>query len=417
MRYFRWKESVTRPLLAVSGVLASSLVLSRSEKRAKNCDDNGIAPKHGESERPKISRPFTGSSLFALASLRTGLFSTSITLCETQKIFHKKPDKLPFYTAEQVAQRNGKDSKDIWVTFSDKVYDITDFVNQHKGGSFILSAAGGAIDEFWGYWAYHTHIQETMDILERHHIGYLVEKPDESLSEKLEAHYSGEPQRDSRQKKLTEFPWCSETPPGLQNSLYTDAAVFYVRNHAPVPELSAENHVIRLEGCPMETQKEPFETEIDLQHLGQQFPLVEIASAMQCAGNRAVDLQNISPTAFVLTPFRDLDRGMMGNSVWGGYSLRSLLLDRFPWLSRLSDEEASTYHVEFEGVDDYFTSTPLSRVLDPSADAILAVTMNGEDLTPDHGFPVRAFLPGIAGARNVSKSILPLVSRNIFSIC
>ena len=26
---------------------------------------------------------------------------------------------------------------------------------------------------------------------------------------------------------------------------------------------------------------------------------------------------------------------------------------------------------------------------------------NGEELTPDHGFPVRALLPGIAGARNV----------------
>lgn len=27
--------------------------------------------------------------------------------------------------------------------------------------------------------------------------------------------------------------------------------------------------------------------------------------------------------------------------------------------------------------------------------------MNGKSLTPDHGFPVRAILPGIVGARNV----------------
>jgi cytochrome b involved in lipid metabolism len=36
------------------------------------------------------------------------------------------------------------------------VYDVTDFVDAHPGGrDFILMAAGGAVDEFWDYWAYH----------------------------------------------------------------------------------------------------------------------------------------------------------------------------------------------------------------------------------------------------------------------
>ena len=343
------------------------------------------------------------------------LFSKPATQCEAQQQQQQDKDKvdnnLPFYTAEQVAQRNGKgDSKEIWVTYSNEVYDITDFVKHHKGGSFILTAAGGPIDDYWGYWAYHTHIAETQEILRKHHIGYLMDAPEESLHEKLLAHYNDEPRRDERQKVLTVYPWCTETPPELQTSLYTDNSVLYVRNHAPVPDLTADDHVLSLECCPMNVHNKheadsASQTEISLQDIHQQFPLLEIASTLQCAGNRAVDLHKIHPTAFELTPFRDLDRGMMGNAVWGGYSLRTLLLSRFPWLARLSTEEASLYHVEFEGVDDYVTSTPLSRILDPTADALLAVSMNGEPLPRDHGFPVRALLPGIAGARNCSEFI------------
>ena len=36
------------------------------------------------------------------------------------------------------------------------MYDVTDFVAVHPGGAdFILQAAGGAVDGFWDYWAYH----------------------------------------------------------------------------------------------------------------------------------------------------------------------------------------------------------------------------------------------------------------------
>lgn len=49
----------------------------------------------------------------------------------------------------------------------------------------------------------------------------------------------------------------------------------------------------------------------------------------------------------------------------------------------------------------YSTSTPLSRVADPSYDALLATHMNDELLPPHHGAPVRVVIPGVGGARNV----------------
>ena len=44
---------------------------------------------------------------------------------------------------------------------------------------------------------------------------------------------------------------------------------------------------------------------------------------------------------------------------------------------------------------------PLAVAVDRDGDCLLATEMNGEPLPPDHGYPVRAFLPGIIGARNV----------------
>ena len=44
----------------------------------------------------------------------------------------------------------------IWVTYLDKVYDITDFLKIHPGGSDkIKMAAGGAIEPFWEMYPFH----------------------------------------------------------------------------------------------------------------------------------------------------------------------------------------------------------------------------------------------------------------------
>ena len=390
----RWKHLSSKlPAWATTSYFLGSLICHADKRNKKECNQECLTLP--------ISRcRFASLRSSATSFLPASFYSTQATVCEG---YDRKTetDEKPVFTAEEVAQRNGKDSAEIWVTLSNKVYDITDFAKEHKGGSLILTAAGGPIDEFWGYWAYHLHLKEPWTTLEQCHIGYLADTPDESWNDKLAAHYAQEPTRDDRQKVLIDKPWCSETPPDLQSSLYTNNSVFYVRNHAPVPRLSSEHYKICLECCPMyQADKESLQTEISLEELSKDFTFMSIASVLQCAGNRSVDLQNISPTAFANTPFRNLDRGMMGNAVWSGYSLRDLLIAKFPWLNHLTETELSKYHVEFEGVDDYVTSTPLSRVLDPTADSMLAVQMNGESLHPDHGFPVRAFLPGIAGARS-----------------
>jgi sulfite oxidase len=49
----------------------------------------------------------------------------------------------------------------------------------------------------------------------------------------------------------------------------------------------------------------------------------------------------------------------------------------------------------------YGASIPWTKAVAADGDVILAYEMNGQTLPRDHGFPVRAVVPGIVGARNV----------------
>ena len=59
-------------------------------------------------------------------------------------------DDLPIYSSDEVAKHNGKTSQSIWMSYGGNVYDVTDFVANHPGGSEkIMLAAGGCIEPHW----------------------------------------------------------------------------------------------------------------------------------------------------------------------------------------------------------------------------------------------------------------------------
>ena len=78
----------------------------------------------------------------------------------------------PVYSAEEVAEHNTREKR-IWVTYKDNVYDITDFIDSHPGGSKkIILAAGKPLEPFWALYAVH-NTQHILDLLEEYHIGTL----------------------------------------------------------------------------------------------------------------------------------------------------------------------------------------------------------------------------------------------------
>jgi cytochrome b involved in lipid metabolism len=60
---------------------------------------------------------------------------------------------LPEYTSEQVAEHTAQDGasgRRIWMSYGGFVYDVTDFIPLHPGGTERISrAAGSAMEPFW----------------------------------------------------------------------------------------------------------------------------------------------------------------------------------------------------------------------------------------------------------------------------
>jgi sulfite oxidase len=301
----------------------------------------------------------------------------------------------PLFCRDDVSKHdNSSPDAGIWVTYRDGVYDVTDFADIHPGGAaFLKQAAGGPVDQWWQYWAYHHLSKKVTPFLEQYRIGRLSDWEDEEEDTDF---YESDPERPKEQHCFFKQPWCSETQnEALINSYLTPNSNFYVRSHAPVPDIDAKEHTISF------GDSNGSEKNISLVNLCKKFPEHTVTAIMQCAGNRAAeDIIVNGPSGFSNSPFASIGHGMMGNAQWSGVYLRDVIRHLYPDAVR-SKAAMAGVHVHFEGADGYGTSTPLERIMDPTADVLLATKMNGEPMPLDHGFPVRVLLPGVAGARNV----------------
>lgn len=178
-------------------------------------------------------------------------------------------------------------------------------------------------------------------------------------------------------------------PDRLTASFVTPCERFYVRSHAPTPAVDPAAFRLEVGGL----VERPLS--LSLGDLGA-FARVELAALMACAGNRRRELHALGPTPGE-TPW---ESGALGVAVWGGVRLADVL--------GAAGVQTGAAHVAFEGLDrvekdgrtfGYGGSIPLDKALAP--EVLLADTMNGAPLPPDHGAPLRAVVPGTIGARSV----------------
>jgi hypothetical protein len=104
-------------------------------------------------------------------------------------------------------------------------------------------------------------------------------------------------------------------------------------------------------------------------------------------------------------PGAQWELGAVGNAEWTGVPLSALLES-----AALADNVCD---IVLEGADrgiakeepkppgpiSYARSIPRARAMEP--DVLIAYQMNGQDLTPDHGYPLRAIVPGHYGMASV----------------
>jgi cytochrome b involved in lipid metabolism len=77
-----------------------------------------------------------------------------------------------YYTKDEVALHNN--DEDCWIIIKNKVYNITDYLDKHRGGKMLLLYYGGkdATTEFNRL----NHTKKAQKILESYYIGDLEEE-------------------------------------------------------------------------------------------------------------------------------------------------------------------------------------------------------------------------------------------------
>ena len=328
-------------------------------------------------------------------------------------------DTLPFYTTEEVAAHAAK-GKRVWVTYKAGVYDITDFISMHPGGEKrIMLAAGGKIDPYWKIFTIHDD-DAVRDMLEKYRIGNYSDAAAAHSKEAIaaekaaeEAMWSREPKRSAALKPLSARPFNAETPEAVLDEFYTPNDLFYVRNHMPVPDIDV-NATSSSSATAVEREK-PFCLQIEgeglvprcfkLEELRSLFEEHTIAATVQCGGNRRSEMAAATvgqvPSGAPAVKGLAWTNGGIGTATWSGIWLRDVIAACMAEAPRSKDSS----HVLLEGRDHdpaghFNVSVPYDLAMNPANDCLIAFKMNGEDLPRDHGYPLRAVIPGTVGVRN-----------------
>jgi sulfite oxidase len=169
----------------------------------------------------------------------------------------------------------------------------------------------------------------------------------------------------------------------------TPAAEFFTRSHASVPAINPSSWRLEVGGL---VRRSLSFTLADLE----QFPRHEVTATLLCAGLRRNELSSLAPLP------GELPWGAepAGTARWSGYRLGDILA--------AAGVTGQAKYVELLGLDEverhgqrfgFGGSIDLSKAL--GAEVLLATELNGTRLSPAHGFPLRALVPGWIGARSV----------------
>lgn len=179
-------------------------------------------------------------------------------------------------------------------------------------------------------------------------------------------------------------------PGRLLQNVVTPTGLFFVRSHAPVPEVDARRFRLSVEGLVERALA------LTVDDLRRNFSWMSVEATLVCAGNRRTELFQVAPVTGEL-PW---DHEAVSNARWGGAPLAEVLAE--------AGVLGEGRHVAFTGFDrverlgarfGFGGSIPVGKALAP--EVLLAYEMNGEPLTPPHGYPLRALVPGYFGARSV----------------
>lgn len=188
-----------------------------------------------------------------------------------------------------------------------------------------------------------------------------------------------------------EDPLNLETPLHQANTYITPSELFYVRSHFEMPRIDREAYRLVIDGAVARPQS------LSYREL-QEMPRETRVATLECAGNgRAFLAPRVSGVQWGL--------GAIGNAEWSGVPL-ARLLDH-------AELDNAACEVVLEGADRGLpnaASSPaapitfarsISKEKALAGDVLIAYQMNGQELPLQHGYPMRAIVPGHYGMASV----------------
>ena len=196
-------------------------------------------------------------------------------------------------------------------------------------------------------------------------------------------------------------PWFKDPAPFLEHDdkslearlenmqgLITPNRLFFVRNNSVSLDLNASDWRLFVEG---DAVTEPMElTYDDIRGL----PGRTLTAYLECAGNHRAMFNLLKGQK---APGTQWMTGGVSNGEWVGAALRDVLT--------LAGIDTSAASVLLVGLDakspegGFRYVLPAEKAMHP--DTLLAYALNGDTLPRDHGFPLRALVPGWVGSANV----------------
>ena len=180
-----------------------------------------------------------------------------------------------------------------------------------------------------------------------------------------------------------------EYPYDQLESFLTPNDLFYIRSHFKAPSLDRETFELSITGA----VRQPFSISYkDLLAM----PPVTRPATLECAGNGRIFLvPQVKGAQWQL--------GAVSTAQWTGVPLQALLerAGLNPDACEVVFEAADAGMPKEEPVPPGATQYARGISVAKAADALVAYAMNGEELPLDHGFPLRAIVPGHYGMASV----------------
>lgn len=163
---------------------------------------------------------------------------------------------------------------------------------------------------------------------------------------------------------------------------------FFVRNNSVSLDIDVEQWRLVIEGDAVETPLElTYDQILDL-------PSRTVFAYLECAGNHRAFYELVNGESTEGTQWKT---GGIGNGEWTGVSLRDVLA-----LAGVKENAVDLLLIglDTESPEEGFRRVlPIEKALDP--DTLVAYALNGAILPKDHGYPVRALVPGWVGSSSI----------------